>query len=43
MAEFVYNNAKNANNSYILFQFNCKYYLHIFYKKKFIFIYSQKL
>ena len=26
MAEFVYNNAKNANTGYILFKFNCKYY-----------------
>ena len=26
MAEFAYNNAKNANTGYILFEFNCGYH-----------------
>ena len=33
MAEFINNNAKNANTSYMLFKLNCKYYFCIFYKK----------
>ena len=31
-AEFAYNNAKNTNISHTFFEFNCKYYLYIFYK-----------
>ena len=33
MAEFAYNNAKNASFGYILFKFNCGYYPWILYKK----------
>lgn len=33
IAEFVYNNAKNANTSHTLFGFNYGYYFCIFYKK----------
>ena len=33
IAKFAYNNAKNFNNGYMLFQLNCKYYFSIFYKK----------
>ena len=33
IAEFIYNNAKNANTGYILFELNCRYYFHIFYKE----------
>ena len=35
MAEFTYNNAKNVNIGYMLFEFNCGYHLYIFYKKDF--------
>lgn len=34
MAIFKYNNAKNANISYTLFELYYKYYLYIFFKKK---------
>ena len=37
MAEFAYNNAKNASISYTLFKPNCWYYSCIFFKKKEIF------
>ena len=37
MAEFAYNNAKNANISYTLFELNCRYYPRVFYKKEEIF------
>ena len=33
MAEFVYNNTKNANTGYLSFKLNYKYYFYIFYKK----------
>ena len=33
MAEFAYNNAKNASAGHILFKLNCGYYLYISYKK----------
>ena len=35
MIEFTYNNAKNTNSNYISFEFNCKYYFCISYKKDF--------
>lgn len=31
--KFIYNNAKNANMSYILFKLNYDYHLEILYKK----------
>ena len=34
MAEFAYNNFKNTNTDYKLFEFNYSYYHHIFYKNK---------
>ena len=33
MVEFAYNNAKNASTGYTLFQLNCEYHLHVFYKE----------
>ena len=33
MAEFTYNNAKNANIDHISFEFYCGYHLWVFYKK----------
>ena len=33
MAEFAYNNAKNANTGHILFKLNCRYYSCVFYKE----------
>ena len=33
MAEFAYNNAKNANIGYTSFKLNYKYHLYIFYKE----------
>ena len=33
MAEFAYNNAKNANNGYIPFKLNCGYHPRIFIKE----------
>ena len=33
MAEFAYNNAKNASTGYILFELNYGYYPRTFYKK----------
>ena len=33
MAEFAYNNAKNANTGYTPFEFNCRYYSSVSYKK----------
>ena len=33
MAEFAYNNIKNASASYTFFEFNYRYYSYIFYKK----------
>ena len=33
MAEFAYNNIKNASIDYILFEINYKHYLRMFYKK----------
>ena len=35
MAEFVYNNAKNASTSHIYFELNYRYYSFIFYKEDF--------
>ena len=35
MAELTYNNIKNANTSYISFEFYCKYHLYVFYKEDF--------
>ena len=37
MVEFVYNNVKIMNISYIIFKFNYKYYFYIFYEKDFDF------
>ena len=33
MAEFTYNNAKNASTSYMSFELNCGYHLRVFYKE----------
>ena len=33
MAEFTYNNAKNASTGHTLFELNCGYYPYVFYKK----------
>lgn len=33
MAEFAYNNTKNASKNYTFFKLNCNYYSCIFYKK----------
>ena len=33
MAEFAYNNAKNASISHMLFELNCRYYSQTYYKK----------
>lgn len=33
MAELAYNNAKNASTGHTLFELNCDYYSHIFYKE----------
>ena len=33
MAEFAYNNAKNTNTSYTLFELNCSYYLKVFFEE----------
>lgn len=33
IAEFIYNNVKNASFSYILFKLNCGYYPQMSYKK----------
>ena len=35
MAEFIYNNAKNASPNYTLFKLNCGYHLRVSYKKNF--------
>ena len=37
MAEFAYNNAKNASTGYTLFELNCKYHPRVSYKEKEIF------
>ena len=33
MAQFVYNNAKNVNTGHTLFELNCGYNPHVFYKE----------
>ncbi len=33
MAEFAYNNAKNASTSHILFELNCGYHLKVSFKE----------
>ena len=33
MAEFAYNNTKNASFGYIFFELNCGYYLYMSYKE----------
>lgn len=33
MVEFAYNNTKNINTSYMLFEFNYKYHLYILFKE----------
>ena len=33
MAEFAYNNAKNASTGYMPFELNCKYHSCVFYEK----------
>ena len=33
MVKFTYNNAKNINTNYMLFEFNCYYHPHIFFKE----------
>ena len=35
MAEFIYNNAKNTSIDHMLFKFNCKYHLRVFYEEDF--------
>ncbi len=35
IVEFTYNNIKNANIGYILFELNYGYYFHILYQKKY--------
>ena len=35
MAEFAYNNAKNASTGYTLFELNCGYHPWVFYEKDF--------
>ena len=35
MAEFAYNNAKNASTDYTPFNLNCRYYSQVFYKEDF--------
>lgn len=34
MAEFVYNNAKNASIQYIFFELNYDYYSHVFFEEE---------
>ena len=34
MAEFAYNNIKNASTGYTLFELNCGYHPCVFYKKE---------
>ena len=34
MAEFAYNNAKNASTGYTPFELNCGYHPHVFYKEE---------
>ena len=36
MVEFAYNNAKHASKVYTLFELNCRYHLHVFYKDNII-------
>lgn len=43
MAEFAYNNAKNASNSHIPFELNFEYHLHISYEKNVDFYSRSKL
>ena len=43
MAKFIYNNAKNASSSHILFELNYSYYSQMFYKKNIIFCFKSKL
>lgn len=43
MAEFIYNNVKNANNNHIFFKLNCGYHLCIFYKDDINFSFKSKL
>ena len=33
MAEFTYNNTKNANTGHIIFKLNCGYYLRVSFKE----------
>ena len=33
MADFVYNNAKNASTGYISLELNCRYHPYVFYKE----------
>ena len=33
MAEFAYNNTKNGSTGFTLFEFNCGYYLKVFFKE----------
>ena len=35
MAEFAYNNAKNASHGYTPFELNCGYHLCVFYEEDF--------
>ena len=42
MAEFAYNNAKNTNTSYMLFELNYRYHPRVFYKKNFDFCSKSK-
>ena len=43
MAEFVYNNAKNASNGHIPFELNYGYYLQMSYKDKIDICFKLKL
>lgn len=33
MAEFLYNNAKNASTSYTLFELNCGYHFYVLFEE----------
>ena len=33
MIMFIYNITKSSNSSHMLFNLNCRYYFHVFYKK----------
>ena len=43
IAQFVYNNAKNTSNSYIIFKLNYNYHFCILYTKNIDFYFQSKL